>query len=253
MGRQIKNICGEKFKTTEGYTATVINHYSSRNIVIEFNDESKTIIEKVDISQLRKGNVKNPNHRSIYKIGYYGQGVYKCRINNKNTKYYAIWRNMFTRCYDPIVTERNKSYVDSTIIEEWHSFQNFAKWYEENWKPYMEGWHLDKDILIKGNKVYSPETCCFVPPEINNLFTSRKKIKPNCQTGVRKRCNMFEARTTKNGNQIHLGYFDTCEEAFQAYKIAKEARIKEIASKWRGKITEKCYHAMYTYKVEITD
>ena len=118
----------------------------------------------------------------------------------------------------------------------------------------MQGWELDKDILIKGNKVYSPETCCFVPQEINCLFTNCKSVRGKYPIGVTKTVNgKYKARINKNGDRIDLGLFDTPEEAFQVYKIAKELHIKEVADKWRGQITEPCYEAMYAYEVEITD
>ena len=132
---------------------------------------------------------------------------------------------------------------------EWHNFQNFAQWHEEN---YIEGFVLDKDILQKGNKIYSPENCCFVPNEINVLFTKRQNDRGDLPVGVIKSYNRYIFQLSKNGKR-HRKSYETPEEAFQAYKQAKENYIKEIADKWRGKITEKVYEALYAYKVEITD
>jgi len=133
-------------------------------------------------------------------------------------------------------------------------FQNVAKWQEVNWKSWMDSsWDLDKDILKKGNKIYSPETCCFVPQEINKLLCKANSIRGKYPIGVKKSGNRFEAKLYIDNNPIYLDTFNTPEEAFQAYKIAKEAHIKEVADKWKGKITEPTYQALYTYKVEITD
>ena len=118
----------------------------------------------------------------------------------------------------------------------------------------MEGWCLDKDILVKGNKVYSPETCCFVPNEINILFTKGNSCRGALPIGVRKRKNgKYLTQITKNSKNIHIGIFNTPEEAFQAYKVAKEDYIKKMADKWRDKISNRAYQALYNYQVEITD
>ena len=110
----------------------------------------------------------------------------------------------------------------------------------------MEGWHLDKDILVKGNKIYSSETCCFVPLEINTIF------KNDRQKGYNKTAKgNFIVRVNKLKYRETVGRFNTELEAFQAYKTAKEEYTKEVADKWKGKITEQVYEAMYNYQVEI--
>jgi len=139
------------------------------------------------------------------------------------------------------------------VCEEWRNFQNFAKWFEKNYKnEIMEKWQLDKDILVKRNKVYSPETCAFVPREINCLFTKTTKVRGNLPIGVTKEYNKFRAQSCSNKKR-YLGTFTTPEEAFQSYKKSKEIYIKEIADKWKGLISEQVYEAMYNYKVEIND
>jgi hypothetical protein len=141
------------------------------------------------------------------------------------------------------------------VCEEWYNYQVFAKWYEENWKPWMNSsWHIDKDILVKGNKIYSPETCCFVPVEINSLFTKNNKNRGDFPIGVTNQGKKFSARLSKSKKiRFNAGLFDTPEEAFQAYKIEKESYIKEVSNRWRSLISSKVYQAMYNYKVEITD
>ena len=115
-------------------------------------------------------------------------------------------------------------------------------------------YELDKDLLMESNKVYSPETCCFVPQEINKLFTKRDSKRGDYPIGVGKyRNNSYSAQITLNNSHKYIGTFNTPEEAFEAYKIAKENYIKELADKWRGLISSKVFEAMYNYKVEITD
>ena len=157
---------------------------------------------------------------------------------------------MLERCYSEKYQEKYPTYKNCTLDEKWYNFQIFAKWFENN---YILGHQLDKDILIKGNKIYSPETCCFVPQEINKLFTKSEKARGSLPIGVRKCNKRYKAIVKLNGKQRHLGTFDTPEEAFNAYKIAKELHIKEVADRWKGQISDRTYYAMYNYQVEITD
>lgn len=123
-----------------------------------------------------------------------------------------------------------------------------------NWKEYMDSsWHLDKDILIKGNKVYSPDTCCLVPQEINILFVKCNINRGDLPIGVIEINGRFSSSVSKNNKIRHLGKFNTLEEAFESYKFAKEKHIKEVADKWRDKLDPRVYEAMYNYEVEITD
>ena len=118
---------------------------------------------------------------------------------------------------------------------------------------------LDKDILVKGNKTYSPNTCVFVPQNINTLFIKSNKIRGKYPIGVtfNKDKNKYQAQcnTLINGKNMKktLRLYNTIEEAFNAYKQFKEANIKQIADYYKENIPDKLYEAMYNYKVEITD
>jgi hypothetical protein len=161
---------------------------------------------------------------------------------------------MLERSYSKNIKDVQPSYKNVTVCEEWHNFQNFAQCFEENYNPeYMHGWHLDKDILVKGNKVYSPETCCFVPHEVNTLFTKKNVNRGEYPIGVTNSKWGLRAYVSINNKSTDLGSYRTPEEAFQAYKTAKEQYIKEVADKWKGLISDEVYQAMYNYQVEITD
>ena len=156
--------------------------------------------------------------------------------------------------YDLKIQNKVNTYIGCETVKEWHNFQNFAEWAEQNYNPdTMQKWQLDKDILFKGNKIYSPETCCFVPSRINSLFLKSDKVRGEYPIGVRKSGNRFQSRFFKKEVYIHLGTFNTPEEAFQAYKVAKEQYIKEVADEYKDQIDPRVYEAMYNYKVEITD
>lgn len=245
-----KDKTGHTFLTNEGYVVRIIDYKGYHDCTIKFNDEFNSIRTGISYFNLKTGGVRNFNHRFLFGIGYTGIGKYKCSKNKKLNTDYNTWYGIFERAYSEEHQKRQPTYKGCTVSEEWHNFQNFAAWYEKN---YIEGWFIDKDIIIKGNKIYSPETCCFVPQEINNLFTNRQNHRNNLPVGVSKNKGRYRATSTQNGRQVYFGVYGTAEEAFEAYKIGKERYIKEVADKWRGQISEKVYQAMYNYKIEITD
>ena len=102
------------------------------------------------------GRGKYIRKNKTWNVGIIGEGIYVSRINSIRTKEYVAWDAMLQRCYDDKLHKRHPSYKDCTVCEEWLNFQNFAKWFNDN---NIDGCQLDKDLLIKGNKIYSPETC----------------------------------------------------------------------------------------------
>jgi len=248
-----KNNCekriGEISKTNSGYSIKIIEYIDSGNVIVEFLDSG--LIVKTTYGLFKKGVLKYPLTRSIIGVGYIGVGNYSHATHKKP---YVVWASMLCRCYSLNYHKKQPTYKDCSVVEEWHNFQVFAKWYEENWEPWMNNfWELDKDILIKGNKVYSPETCCFLPKEVNLLFGKNNIKRGILPIGVHAHKNKFRAKLIKNNKSKHLGLFGTSEEAFQAYKVAKEECIKEVVDKWKDLVDLRVYEAMCNYKVEITD
>lgn len=196
--------------------------------------------------------MKNPYRPTVFGKGYIGEGIHITSVKSKPTKLYIAWNKMLERCYSTRYQEKYPTYIGCEVKDEWLNFQIFGDWYIEN---YIESFDLDKDILFKGNKVYSPETCCFVPQEINKLFTTRKNHRGEYPIGVvyHKRDNKFQAQINTNGTRKFLGYFNTPEEAFEAYKKAKEKEIKEMAKLCKGIVTDEVYQALINYKIERND
>lgn len=194
-------------------------------------------------------NIKDCYFPSICGIGYIGEGKYS---KKSHRKIHIKWDNMLSRCYDKNTQENQPSYKKCSVDIKWYNFQNFAEWYEEY---YREGFHLDKDLLFKGNKIYSPETCVFVPPVINTQFAKRNKMRGIYPIGVSydKKRGKFQASCRVNGKQKNLGRFDIPKDAFQSYKVAKEKEIKRLTKLHRDEITEACYWALMNYIVEETD
>jgi hypothetical protein len=233
------------------------NKFGSLMEVVEYKECSDVWVRFLEHGNLvhtayrffLSGEVKNPYDRTIFGIGYLGVGEYKATIKSENTSRYNVWKDIFKRCYSEKNLDKQPSYKGCTVAEEWYNFQNFARWYDQNYYE-VDGLKsaLDKDILIKGNKIYSPETCVFVPQRINQLFVKNDISRGNLPLGVRVSGDRFLAVCKK-----YLGTFETIDDAFNKYKVYKENYIKEVAEEYKGKIPVKLYNAMITYEVEIDD
>ena len=237
-----------------GEEMKIIRYGNAKDIDVQFVKDG-TIIEHRTYDEFKTGRIKNPMTPSVHGVGFIGKGRFKAHDGNgKPTKCHAVWKSMHTRCYDPKYHEKEPSYKNCTVCEEWHNYQVYAKWHDENYYEVdNEPMALDKDILCKGNKIYSPENCVFVPQSINNLFIKSDKSRGKYPIGVNKKGNKFQARLNKDNKHIHLGSYSTVEEAFQAYKQAKEAYIKEVAEEYKDKIPYRLYEALMNYEVEIDD
>ena len=214
------------------------------------------LAKHVQYANFKNGQVKCPYEPSVYGVGFIGEGKYKERENGKLTKCYYTWNNMLKRCYDTKYQEKYPTYVGCKVCEEWLNFQNFAQWYEENYYEIPgEKMNLDKDILIKNNKIYSPDTCVFVPQSINKLFIKSNISRGNYPIGViyNKRYKRYDSRCSLYGKNKNIGSYGTVDEAFYAYKQTKEEYIKQVADDYAGLIPQKLYNAMYDYEVDIDD
>ena len=184
-------------------------------------------------------------------------------IDNATAKAYNAWSAMILRCYTKKSSLREKysAYLGCYVCDEWLYFSNFKHWFDKN---HIEGYALDKDILVKGNKVYSPQTCCFVPQKINNIFSSHKRkrgkypigvIKVVCGNKIMYRAQMsYISPNGKRKNKI-LGVFNTISDAFTAYKQEKEQYIKDSAKDYynKGLIDSVVYKALMEYEISIND
>lgn len=128
---------------------------------------------------------------------------------------YSTWRDMLVRSYTSKYKEKHPTYIGVTCCEEWLYFTNFAKWFKDN---YIKGWQLDKDLLIKDNKIYSPATCLFVPAKINAFIILSGKIRGDQPLGVSLHQKNFQAQIKIGSKRIYLGVFNSKEEAHRAWQ-----------------------------------
>lgn len=260
MGSKINRI-GEINYNTFG-SKMIISKYRKYSDIDVYFPQYNWTFKHIAYKEFKNGKIKCPYERRVFGIGYIGEGKYKVSDNGKKTKCYRTWQNMLQRCYDEKHRYKNPTYENCKVCKEWLNYQNFAEWYYKNYYEIKdEIMCLDKDILNKGNKIYLPENCVFVPQIINKLFTKSDKSRGEYPIGVNYNkknkkfvayCNIYDFKENKQ-KRIHLGYYNTIEKAFQVYKQFKENHIKKIADYYKEQIPQKLYDAMYKYEVEITD
>ena len=261
---------GETNVSNEGCAMKIVEYNSALDIVIEFQDEHKYRVH-TSYQAFKKGKCKNPFFPSVFGHGYLGidrnGNVPKTR-EFKDGKLCVTWEankwgKMLQRCFDNKLKEKYPTYKDVTCCERWLCFSYFLEdleilKQEYNWNI-DEKLQLDKDILRKGNKIYSLENCVLVPDWINKLFTKRDAKRGDCPVGVtyHKIAKKYQAHCNVNGKLKGLGLYNTIEEAFNAYKMAKENKIKRIVNDCvsKGFMTKdsRLYKAMISYQVKITD
>ena len=242
---------GDIFDTLNYGRLIVTEYKDSYNLKVKFMETGYETFTKANA--LRKGKIKDRLLPSVYGVGIIGDSVTK--VNGKTLKEYILWKSMLCRCYDVKYSNKYPTYQNSEVSDSFKYFPYFKEWCKKQIGCDQQGWHLDKDILVKGNKLYSEDTCCFVPKEINNLLIKNDSSRGEYPVGVRyrKKSRKFESQLTICGKVVCLGCFNNPEDAFQAYKTAKEAYIKDVANKWKDKIDLRVYSALMSYKVEIND
>jgi len=177
------------------------------------------------------------------------------KVDGKLIWKYVLWRDMLKRCFDEKFKQKYPTYQGVTCSKEWLSMTTFIEDVSKMKGYGLIGCALDKDILQKGNKLYSKDTCCFVPAEVNMLLIKRDNYRGEWPVGVyfHKARGKFVARLNINGKLKYLGLFTAPEEAFFAYKAAKEAQIKVVAEKWEHLLDERVFQALLAYEVNIND
>ena len=247
------NLLGKSFDTKRFGKCSVVGYDSEESVIVMFHRPLGLV--KTPVNKLKTGNIFNPYAPSVAGVGYLGVGAYSC---TKKIHAYNLWNSLLKRVYDG----KRESYSNVRVCKSWHNFQNFASWCES--QPFFntkddngKNYHLDKDILSpKDSKVYSPETCCFVPQEINKLVMQRDKSRGKYPVGVyySKKDNRYTAQYSVGKSTARfIGNFMTPEEAFQAYKEAKELFIIEKAEEWRGRIEDRVYLALLDYNITVND
>lgn len=234
---QKKQRIGYIFINKQGSTFKVIEYINTRNVLVEAQDKFK-FKKWTTWSNISTLNVKNPYHPDVFGAGITGNQI-PIIENGKPTKEYNTWHHMLRRCFDEKWKIEYPYYKDVTCCEEWLYYPNFYNWLHgqenfEKWKSITKS-ALDKDILLKGNKLYSPDRCFLVTQRVNSLFTNRRNYRGNLPVGITLNTGNnvtrpYEASVFVNGKNKYIGIYTTPEKGFYlGYKPEKERIIKQVA------------------------
>ena len=247
---------GEIFECSNGGYCKVINRDKGDGYcLVEFDGiESQRCITYY--SNLKKGKVKNPWKPTVCGVGYIGK-QFDASLSKTKTEAYRHWSKMISRCYNSSNT-KYKFYGAKgvRVCDEWLCYTNYEKWFNDHYYELdNEDMVVDKDILVKGNKIYDEEHCVIIPKTINFVLTKADNIRGDYPIGVsyHKQNNNYTASITIENKHKHLGCYNNPTDAFYAYKKAKEDYLKQLADKYKGIIPQNVYDALYNYEVEITD
>ena len=252
-----KQLVGEVFTTKSWGDLKIIEYNGSRKVRVKFIQTGYEV--ETSLRDIRKGCVRDRLLPSVYGVGVVGSEPIVDK-DGKKLKEYELWCSMFLRVYDSKKLLEFPTYKDCSISDNFKYFPYFKDWCNNqvgfnNKDQAGNIFHLDKDLLLKGNKLYSEDTCVFLPSKINTLLPKCDRARGDCYVGVslNKSNGLYAANVNLNGKQKRLGYFNTELEAFLAYKEAKEDYIKTVAEDWKNKIDTRAYEALMNYQVEITD
>ena len=194
----------------------------------------------------------------VWGIGIKGS-TYPSSKNNKQLKKYVLWANMLRRCTEKRWLEK-PAYFGTSCSENFKSYTFFYEWCDNqvgfgNKDDNDRYWSLDKDLLSNGERVYSENTCVFVPQRINLILGKLGTKTEGYPVGVfwDKENNKFRASCGDvSGKHKELGRFNTVEDAFKAYKTFKEAYIKEVAENYKEQLDPGVYTTLVNYTVKST-
>ncbi len=160
---------GSIYSTNNYGDIVIVEYVDSRNVTVEFINTGFVIVKTAN--SVRNGTIKDVLKPTAYGVGFIGIGKHKTGTNSKPNKKYQTWKGMLERCYCKKCQKKHPTYIGCTVDKEWHNYQNFAKWYDENFKPNLQ---LDKDKLTNSNKIYSKDTCIFITSQENSEVSLAK-------------------------------------------------------------------------------
>lgn len=247
-----KKLIGKIYPTKSWGDLEIIDYLGNREVYVRFVNTG--YVTRTHLTSITSGCVRDRLLPSVYGVGIVGDSPI---VDNEGIKLkeYGIWCSMLARCYSKIKHAEFPSYSDCEVSENFKYFPYFKEWCKKQIGFGNEGWHLDKDILVKGNKIYSEDTCCFVPYQINVALTKCTRSRGVSLIGTcrQKGSKTFMSCVNIGGELKYLGRFHTEIEAFNSYKVAKEDYIKSLALTYKDVISPMVYKSLMGYCVETSD
>lgn len=225
---------GQEKTNYQGLKMQIIEYRNHRDITVLFSDGKK---RKTSYIEFKRGSVKDLYFPSVYGVGYTGEEYPR----KGNELVWSGWQHMMERCYNKN-SSRYKFYgaIGVRVCEEWHNFSNYAKWYYDNCYDIDEPLSVDKDILNRDSKIYSPDTCIIIPRKINQSFPH---ITPDGKEKIpvyRRESGRYRARM----NNYNIGTYDTYDEAVLVYKQALAQKWASLIEGYRGRIPDEIFEVL---------
>jgi len=242
LGSKIK--VGQIWTTNTCGELEIIAYEKWDNVTVRFVKTGT--IKKTNTSSITKGCIKDHEAPTVHGVGVTGGLPSVC--DGERLPYYFCWKEMLRRVY------KCDAYKDVSVCEEWLDLRNFKVWFDEHYK---DGYDLDKDILEKGNKIYSPDKCCFVPHSLNMCFVKCDSMRGESPIGVSYNIKdgVYDVSYSYVNEKRSRMRFASEAAAFRHYKESKEVHIKCLAEKHfqADEISRDVYDALLKYEVSIED
>jgi hypothetical protein len=239
---------GDIFTINDGGTCTVVEYLRDRQITIQHNDKHahRAVVEG---GNLRKGQIRNPFSPSVFGVGLIGFGRHKVKSEGKKTPAYTLWNGIIQRGYSEEFKRENPSYRDVSVAPEWHNYQCFAEWFHAQEYSQSPEFQLDKDLILAGNREYSPSACSFVPSQINSILNDCAGRRGKFKQGVSfvDRRNSYVARISIRGIPVKIGSFPGEEAAYSAYLSAKTEYVRTMAEEYKPVLHPKVYQNLRSW------
>lgn len=238
------NYEGRIFDTAINGKLLVTEYVNKNTVCVKFLDTGYETVTRM--SQIKEGKVRDASKINTV-MGIASTHGEVTKIEGKHVREYVVWRAMLERCYNSN-DSTNPSYTVCSVSDNFKSFKYFKSWCNKQIGFNQDDFQLDKDILSTENKIYSEDTCVFVPREVNMFFAG--KVDNQC-TGIywHKRDKKWYATISCSGVVTHLGSFKTEKEAFNVYLSAKIKRGVFLAEKWKDKVDNRVYEALINWNV----
>lgn len=245
---------GETRVNNQNRNMTIVTYRDANDIDVRF--DNGFIVEHTQYQLFERGTISDPFFPSLYGVGYMGMRTVYTK-SGEYAKPYETWSSMMKRCYNENC-QRHVWYEDCKVDEEWHSFANFYKWWQENYYELPDDMgrvELDKDFKVKECRIYGPDTCLFVPQRINGAKPKARTIDREFPIGLTYQAKLgkYQVRINKYGKDTVIGRYNSKDEAFLVLKREKEGELRRLAEIYKPYIPEEVYNAVINYKIEITD
>lgn len=247
-----ESFIGKEYESNSCGRFKIIEYNSSKDVLVEFINtgyQTRTIM-----SSVRNGTIKDRRYPSVYGVGYLGD-AHATSVKGVLNKQGGLWGSMMERCYSKKLHERFPTYIGCEVSDYFKNFSNFYEWCQDQIGFNCDDYELDKDLLIRGNKLYSEDTCVFIPKFLNSLLLTNKRVRGKHLLGVHydKHNGAYKASISFKGVHKALGYYDNEYDAHIAYRVAKENYIKDVAKEYKDKVDIRVYNALISYEVSEFD